>query len=56
MRPWVIWMINHKLSFILKTMVVLSYPIWLVVGYWEDAASDISYTLRNIDSYKKESK
>lgn len=52
MRPWAIWMINHRMSFIVKLLVVLSFPIQLL-NYSDEAWSDIVYVLESIDEEKE---
>ena len=52
MRPWVIWMINHRMSFIVKLLVVFSFPIQLL-NYSDEAWSDIVYVLESIDEEKE---
>lgn len=48
MRPWVIWMIRHRMAWLLKTLVVASYPLHLL-AYCSDAFDDVLYTIRTID-------
>ena len=54
MRPWVIWMIRHRMGWLLKTLAVLLYPAH-VLAYWDEAWKDVQNTLVNIDheEYKK---
>lgn len=48
MRGWAIWMIRHRLVWLLKTIIVIAYPLH-VLAYWDQALDDIRHTLRSID-------
>ena len=48
MRPWVIWMIRHRMAWLLKAIVIASYPLH-VLAYCGDAFDDVLYTIRSID-------
>lgn len=48
MRPWVIWMVNHKMAWVVKILVYLSSPIILAM-YWREALSDVRYITEAID-------
>jgi hypothetical protein len=48
MRPWALWLIEHHLAWLLRTIVVLSYPL-ILLAYCKDAAEDVTYTMKSID-------
>jgi hypothetical protein len=48
MKPWVLWMIRHRFAWLVKSLVVLAYPLH-VLHYCGDAFQDIQYILRRID-------
>jgi hypothetical protein len=51
MKPWTIWMMQHRLTWLLKIIVVLAFvPHWFY--YAKVAWYDISVVLRNINYYK----
>ena len=47
MRPWTIWMIRHRMAWLLKSIVWVTYPLH-ILAYWSDALEDVGYTIRNI--------
>ncbi|CAB4241035.1 hypothetical protein UFOVP56_54 [uncultured Caudovirales phage] len=53
MKNWDIWMMEHRLSWLLQLLVVISLPLHLLV-YWGEAVDDMQYTLRSIREYKKD--
>lgn len=48
MKPWALWLIKHRMSWLLKVIVVLSYPL-ILLGYYEEAVDDVRYTFGAID-------
>jgi|GEM_PF-5897393 len=48
MRNWCKWMVKNRLGFLLKTLIVLSFPIQLA-SYCKEAWDDVSYTLKSVD-------
>lgn len=53
MKPWAIWLIRHRMSWLLKVVIIASYPIH-ILAYWERAWDDVAYTLTMIDAHKHE--
>lgn len=47
MKPWAIWMIHHRMAWLLKALVIASYPLQLLY-YCSDAFDDVLYTVRTI--------
>jgi len=47
MQPWVRWMINHKMVWIVKAVVISSFPIYFCY-YLPEAISDFKHDLRRI--------
>ena len=54
MKPWAIWMIRHRMVWILKGMAIAAYPVYLLC-YCGDAFHDVLYTVRAIDGEKTKS-
>lgn len=52
MKNWCKWMINHKLAWLLKLMVVLSFP-FVLLAFCEEAWEAVTYTLGAIDGEKE---
>ena len=52
MRPWALWMIRRRMAWLLKTLVVATYPLHLL-AYCGDALDDVLSTVRNIDMEAK---
>jgi hypothetical protein len=52
MKPWCLWLIKNHLGWLLKAIIVMSYPVHLL-AYCEEAWDDISYVLREV-YYEKE--
>ena len=48
MRPWSQWLIEHRMIYVLKFLVVLSFPIQLMF-YCSDVIEDMQYTMQSID-------
>jgi hypothetical protein len=49
MRKWALWLIHHNMAWLLKSIVILTYPLQIIIGYWDDALEDVKSTLRSID-------
>lgn len=49
MRNWVIWMIRHRMAWLVKVIVVLSYPL-ILLAYWDEALDDVEHTLNSINN------
>ena len=52
MRPWVIWLIKHRMAWLLKSLVVMSLPVHLLT-YLPEVIDDIKRTLREIELEEK---
>lgn len=52
MRNWALWLIHHRMTWLLKAIVIVSYPV-ILLSYWDDALDDVRYTMRSIDLEKK---
>lgn len=48
MRPWALWLIKHRMAWLLKLIVVLSYPL-ILLAYYKEAYEDVQYTFGAID-------
>jgi hypothetical protein len=53
MKPWCLWMIKHHLGFLLKLLIVASFPIQLLL-YCKEAWDDISYAISEVDAIDKD--
>jgi hypothetical protein len=52
MQPWVIWLTNHNMKFIVYIVWLLILPLFLL-GYIEDAMEDAHVALKAIHNFKK---
>ena len=46
------WLIRHRMSWVVKTLIVLSYPVQLL-AYWEEAWKDIRSQIASINYEEK---
>lgn len=51
MKPWALWLIHHRMAWLLKAIVIAAYPLH-ILAYWERAWDDITYTLGMINIHK----
>lgn len=52
-RPWVKWLTNHKMKFVVYLVWLLVLPLFLLV-YVDEAAKDAMTELKAIRDYKGE--
>lgn len=48
MRPWAKWLIKHRMAWLLKAIVIATYPLH-VAAYYDDAWLSVKATLKHID-------
>lgn len=52
MKPWVKWLVNHDMKFVVYIVWLLILPLFLLV-YAENAAQDAMSELNDIQKLKK---
>lgn len=53
MRPWVKWLVNHKMKFVVYLVWLVVLPLFLLT-YAGDAARDAMRELNDIKNFKGE--
>jgi hypothetical protein len=53
MQPWVKWLVNRNMKFIVFIVWLIALPAFLL-AYIEDAADDALYTFKEIKQFKKD--
>ena len=48
LRPWVVWLVAHRLRFVLFAIWLISFPL-LLLSYLPEAYSDWRYLLKAIN-------
>lgn len=48
MKTWVLWLIKYRMTFVLKILIVLSFPVQLMF-YCTDVIEDMKFTMQSID-------
>lgn len=52
-RPWIKWLVNHKMKFVVYLVWLIVLPLFLL-AYTENAAKDAMNELSDIKNYKGE--
>jgi hypothetical protein len=53
MKPWVKWLVNHNMKFIVFLVWLIALPAFLLV-YIENATEDALQQLKEIKQFKKD--
>jgi hypothetical protein len=53
MQPWVKWLVNRNMKFIVFIVWLIALPAFLL-AYIENAADDALHTLKEIKQFKKD--